>query len=646
MSDGSTLRPIPPPPSMSPQSPRRSRWWIPVAIIGGILVLIVGGIAAFFIALSEGLSSESSDVTVDSESVLVIDLSKGVSEAEVTAPFDFGGARSATSLREVVLAINNAAKDDRIKGLIYKAEGAVGMAKSTEIREAMVEFAKSGKFSYSYIVGGTKGHYYLASATDSIFMPSEGMLEFNAFGAQGTFFKDMFEKIGVEWHVQQFEEYKSAGEMFSRTGWSEPAKEEVRAIIEQRRSMFIDAVSTSRKLERSAVASHLDSGIYTAHQALDARLIDGLVMEDDLRERIKQRIGGERASDSTKRLRTISLSSYISAGYDADEGEVDKENGIAIVYASGAITSGAADESPFAEDEGIKSRTLVKHLRQAADNKKVKGIILRIDSPGGSVIASEEIWAAILDIKKRTGKPVYASMSDVAASGGYYIAMACDTIIAHPSTITGSIGVILMLPNLTGTMGKLGITSDTITTGSSFGFLNPMMPLSNTDKAKLYNLSQPIYQRFVQKVADSRGKNYDETRALAKGRVYTGSAAKQVGLVDVEGGLQASVKLMKQRLGVPADGRTRVFIYPEKQDPMQLLLKLFGIDQSDEASAPTTNALAAIIQKTAGTSAPWREVYQALPAPVQQQLRHTAAVTAMARNEHTLAVLPALVHIE
>jgi protease-4 len=646
MSDSSTLRPIPPPPSMSPSTSRRSRWWIPVAIIGGFLVLVVGGIAAFIMALASGFSSGSSQVTVDDESVLVIDLSRGVSEAEVTAPFDFGGARSATSLRDVVQAINNAAKDDRIKGILYKAEGAVGMAKSTEIREAMVAFAKSGKFSYSYIVGGTKGHYYLASATDSIFMPSEGMLEFNAFGAQGTFFKDMFEKIGVEWHVQQFEEYKSAGEMFSRTGWSQPAKDEVRAIIEQRRSMFLDAVSTSRKLERNAVAAHLDSGIYTAHQALDAGLVDDLVMEDEMRERIKQRIGGERASDSTKRLRTISLSSYISAGYDGDKRTLDKENGIAIVYASGAITSGSADESPFADDEGIKSRTLVRHLRRAADNKRVKGIILRIDSPGGSVIASEEIWAAILDIKKRTGKPIYASMSDVAASGGYYIAMGCDTIIAHPSTITGSIGVILMLPNLTGTMGKLGITSDTITTGASFGFLNPMMPLTNANKAKLYNLSQPIYQRFVQKVADSRGKDYDEARALAKGRVYTGTAALEAGLIDVEGGLQASIDLMKKRLGVAEGSRTRVFIYPEKQDPMQIILKLFGIDQSDEASAPTTDVLAALIQKSAGASTPWREVYQTLPAPVQQQLRHTAAVTALARTEHTLAVLPGLIHIE
>lgn len=645
MSDGSTLRPIPPPPSMTPSTKQRSRWWIPVAVVGGILILIVGSIAAFFMALSSGFSSGSSEVSVEDESVLVIDLSRGVSEGEVTAPFDFGGARSAMSLREIIAAIQNAAKDDRIKGILYKAEGAVGMAKSTEIREAMVEFAKSGKFSYSYIVGGTKGHYYLASATDSIFMPSEGMLEFNAFGAQGTFFKDMFEKIGVEWHVQQFEEYKSAGEMFSRTGWSQPAKDELRAIIEQRRAMFIDAVSTSRKLDRNTVAAHLDSGIYTAHQALDARLIDGLMMEEDLRERIKQRIGGERATDSTKRLRTISLSNYISAGYDDDKRTFDKENGIAIVYASGAITTGAADESPFADDEGIKSRTLVKHLRKAADNKKVKGIILRIDSPGGSVIASEEIWAAILDIKKRTGKPVYASMSDVAASGGYYIAMACDTIIAHPSTITGSIGVILMLPNVSGTMGKLGITSDTIATGSSFGFMNPMMPMSAADKAKLYNLSQPIYQRFVQKVADARHKSYDDTRALAKGRVYTGTAAKEAGLVDVEGGLLASVNLMKKRLGVAENVRTRIYVYPEKQDPMQLLLKLFGIDRSDDASAPTTDALAALIQRAAGTSTPWREVYQALPAHVQQQLRHTAAVTALARTEHTLTVLPALVNI-
>lgn len=646
MQDGSSSRPIPPPPNFSSKSRSRFRWWIPVVIVIGVLVVVVGGMAAFFMSLSSGFSTSKKDVSIKDETVLVIDLSSGLSEGEVTAPFDFGGGRSATSLREVLAAVEAAKTDDRIKGILYKAEGTAGMAKLTELRDAFVDFQSSGKFSYAYIVGGSKSQYFLASATDSIFMPTEGMMEFNAFGAMGTFFKGMFDKIGVDWHVQQFEEYKSAGEMFNRTGWSEPAKEEVRAIIDHRRAMFVDAVHTSRKLDRAAVVSHLDSGIYTANQALSAGLIDGLLMEDDLRERIKVRIGGERASDSSARLRTVSISQYLSAGLPESTRTLDKGNGIAIVYASGAITSGSESDSPFGDDEGIKSRSLVRELRKAADNSKVKGIILRIDSPGGSVVASDEIWAAIRDIKKRTGKPIYASMSDVAASGGYYIAMACDTIIAHPSTITGSIGVILSIPNLTGAMDKIGVTSDTISGGTSFGFMNPMMPLSAADKAKLYNLSQPIYQRFVQKVADSRGKNYEDTRALAKGRVYTGDAALAAGLIDATGGLRSSIAMMKKRLGVSTDNRVRLYVYPEKQDPMQFILKLFGVNEDDEASASPSDALAQVMSAAIGKATPWQEVYKALPPYAQQQVRHAATVTALSRSESTLAILPALVHIE
>lgn len=648
--------PIPPPPGSQPNyipaqsagfmppAPKRSRWWIPLAVIGGILALgiivFMVVIGAFIGGLFAGMDDGSKHSGVKENSVLKIDLSGGLAESATQDPFAVftGSPQGGASLYDVLEAIRKAKTDDRIKGLyITGGPSGAGMAKMSEVRDAIIDFRRSKKFVYAFMDMGTKSQYFVASAADSIFMPEEGIIEFTAFGASAPFMKGLYEKLGVTWHVEQFEEYKSAAETMSREKWSEPAREEVRALLEQRTDMFLTAVAESRRLEKSYIKAVMDHGVYLPDTLKYYRLIDGLAREQEVKKKIHRRMN---PTDTTefKKLRTVSVAQFLEhSKKDRDEAEV----GIAIVYASGVINSGK-QQSPF-QEAGIYSETFIKNLRKAADDEDVNGIIIRIDSPGGSAFASDEMWAAIQEVRKR--KPVFASMSDVAASGGYYMAMACDTIIAHPATITGSIGVIMALPNLSGTMNKIGVTIDTIAMGASANFMNPTLPLSDAERERLHGYGANTYRRFVQKVATSRGKEYEETRLLARGRVWTGAAALERGLVDIKGGLNTAINAMKQRLGVEEPGSSvKILRFPKQTDGLEAILEMFRSadesesDNSDEPSA--AQIMTAVVQRYGGDASAARQIMATMPRELRTQVDHTAAITRLAMQERTLMVLP------
>lgn len=644
MQDSHTA-PFPPPPPMY-QRPRRSRWWIPVVIILGVIVLFFAVLAGFVGMVVSKLEPKHKDVSVRDNTVLLLDLSGGLEEYKAPMTFNFGGQKNGTSLFNILTAIQHAKSDDHIKGIYYRAGGTgFGMAKLNELRDALIDFRSSGKFVYAFIESGSKAHYYLASAADSIFMPQEGMLELNAFGAAAPFLKGMFDKIGVEWHVQQFEEYKSAAESMSRSNWSAPAKEEIRALLDQRVSMFVTAVAQGRHMSEDKVSATISRGLYTADSAKASGFIDRIVMENDLRTDIARRLNPKDSADEPS-LRMVSVANYDS-GDRLEKSSVDKNNTIAIVYASGAIYAGK-NNNPF-DQENIHAKNLIKEIKKAREDDDIKAIILRIDSPGGSVIGSEEIWAEI--IRTRKVKPVYASMSDVAASGGYYIAMACDTIVAHPATITGSIGVILAIPNVAGTMDKIGVTIDTVSTGSSSQFMNPMMKFTEADKATLRNLSAPIYRRFVQRVADARKKTFEETRLVARGRVWTGEAAKKAGLIDVSGGLMTTIDMVKKRLGVAEGKKVNIVIYPEEVDNLSALLKMIGIDNGsgdddDESEASQPAAVQHLLAGLTSKATPLEQVWKTLPYPIQQQLFHAARLTDIGMHEHSMVMLPTVMTID
>jgi protease-4 len=475
-------------------------------------------------------------------------------------------------------------------------------------------------------------------------MPQEGMLEFSAFGTNAPFLKGLLDKAGVEMFVQQYEEYKSAAETFSRTSWSEPAKLEVRELLAQRQQLFVDAVAGARKLDRQTVINHLDTGLMAAEELLQAGLIDGLMMEADLREFVSKRLDTAGVKSRGK-MRHVTVSQYLASDEPTiDDVAADKR--IAIVYASGAIGMGK-NTDPF-DGEGIYPKNLIADLRRAANDDDINGIILRIDSPGGSVIGSDEIWREIRVLREK--KPIYASMSDVAASGGYYIAMACDTIIAHPATITGSIGVILSIPNLSGTMGKLGVTVDTINLGRSANLMNPLMPFTPEFKRRIDQTASPIYRRFVQKMADARGKSFEDARAVAKGRVWTGEAAKNAGLIDATGGLDVAINMMKKRIGVKPEDNVKIHTYPEKKDEFAALLKLLGMGQPDEDEGEadiTADALAQrLVSKAVADETAAGQIWKTLPPSARQQIKHTAVLMELGRREHAMVALPALVPVD
>jgi protease-4 len=627
---------------MSP-APKRNRWWIPLAVIGGILALgvivFMVVIGAFIGGLFAGMDDGAKHTGVKENSVLKIDLSGGLAESTTQDPFAAltGSTTGGASLYDVLEAIRKAKTDDRIKG-IYITGGptGAGMAKLSEVRQAILDFKKSKKFVYAYMDMGTKAQYFVASAADSIFMPEEGIIEFTAFGASAPFMKGLYEKLGVTWHVEQFEEYKSAAETMSRDKWSEPAREEVRALLEQRTEMFLTAVAASRRLEKSYIKAVMDHGVYLPDTLKYYRLIDGLAREQEVKKKIHRRMNPNDTAEF-KKLRAVSIAQFLDHAKDEDN---DADVGIAIVYASGVINSGK-QQSPF-QEAGIYSETFIKNLRKAADDKDVNGIIIRIDSPGGSAFASDEMWAVIQEVRKR--KPVYASMSDVAASGGYYMAMACDTIIAHPATITGSIGVIMALPNLSGTLNKIGVTVDTIAMGASANFMNPTLPLSDAERERLHGYGANTYRRFVQKVATSRGKEYEETRLLARGRVWTGQAALANGLADISGGLTDAIAVMRNRLGADPDKAVKILRYPKQTDGLQALLEMFrGSDESESDNTDEPSAaqiIAALMQYNYGDASAARQIVAAMPRELRAQVDHTAAITRIAMQERTLMVLP------
>jgi protease IV len=629
--------PLPPPPHYKK---RKSRWWIPVVIILGIIAVFFIAVIAFVSSIFSSVGSSGDDVVaIEGNTVLVLDLSTSLAEHPKKEPFSFGKNAKPTSLFATLTALKAASTDQNIKGILLKGAGtSAGMAKLTEVRQALLAFKNSKKFVYAHMESGTKADYYLASVADSIFMPEEGMMVLNAFGTNAAFMKGLFDKLGVSWHVEQFEEYKSAAESMSRTNWSDSAKSELRAIILQRKTMWETAIAASRKMEVATVAAALDSGMFTPQQLKEKGFIDGYARDWELNKRIHRRLNPTDTTEEPK-LNTVSVSRYIQ---QLSHQESEPEKTIAIVYASGAI-AGGKKSSPF-DDQGIYSKTLIKDLRKAGNNTSVDAILLRIDSPGGSAFASDEIWAVVQEIRKK--KPVYASMSDVAASGGYYIAMACDTIVCHPATITGSIGVIMAIPNVSGTMNNIGVTSDTIAMGKSANFMSGIAPLSSHEKATLHNLGENIYKRFVSKAADSRKKDYEALRAVAKGRVWTGQDAKRVGLVDIEGGLMDAINALKVRIGLKATDMVNIERYPEEQSDVQELLSMFGLGNDDENEATATAPIVQHMLYPKSTPAEFQQLWNALPVSTQTSLRHTATMATIARKERLLVMMPEVLAFE
>jgi protease IV len=477
---------------------------------------------------------------------------------------------------------------------------------------------------------------------DKIFMPNEGMVTIDGFGGTGLFFKGLLNKIGVDFFVCQFEDFKSAAEMYSRTEFSDSARYALRVYINQFYNAFADNVSKYRKLDRSLVDEAVNNGLYTTDSMMAYKFIDEAKVEPAIKEDMAKLAWGKEYNKD-KKLRLVNINDYMmSEPYHKDD-KYDYENQIAIVYGSGTILQNEKQQI-FQSEKNINANQFVTNLKKAVDDKKIKAIIIRIDSPGGSVLASEIIWQAIMSAKKV--KPVYASMSDVAASGGYYMAMACDTIIASPTTITGSIGVISAIPSLAGTLKELGISADTVSTNKNSQFFNVYYPFPEKDKQKFYKLSKVIYDRFISKVAESRKMTYNQVRAIAKGRVWTGADAQKIGLVDTLGDLRASIEIAKRRVGIPKGKKVMFKIYPNPDDDMMTFLSIFGKGNKDEDEQIDNKVLLNDLSAKLGKSPSYlSEMLSIMPEDFKKQFLYTLSLYQMSKTEKVLATMPYAVDI-
>ncbi|SMD32398.1 protease-4 [Reichenbachiella faecimaris] len=517
------------------------------SVLSTITALIIFCVIFLFIFIPAiigvlaAMGSEDAPV-VEENSMLYINLSGIISERVAEDPFaeifpDEGDTQ--LPLLKTLASIEAAKYDSNIEG-IYMEHGYIsgGYAALDEIRLALEDFKSSGKFIYSYGEFISEGNYYVASVADEIVLNPIGSLEFNGLNASVTFFKGLFEKLDIEAQIFRVGTYKSAVEPFFRKDMSEANKEQMTSFVNDIYDNILKNVSTSRNIELNELKRISDQMLVRkAEDAAEFGLITKVAYENQVKDMIRTRLDLAQKD----KIKFVSLRNYMKT-IDSDY----SSNKVAVIVADGEIVSGNGDL------ESVGSEKFMKAIRKARESKRVKAVVIRINSPGGSMVASDVMWNEIMLTKKE--KPVIASMSNMAASGGYYMAMPCDTIVAQPMTITGSIGIFGMIPNLGGFLeNKLGITNDGVSTGQYSDLYRVSSALNPQEKAIIQTSVERGYETFTSKAAEGRGMTQDAIKAVASGRVWTGSQAKERGLVDILGTYHDAVELAAEKAGISDD---------------------------------------------------------------------------------------------
>ncbi|TYZ07573.1 signal peptide peptidase SppA [Hymenobacter lutimineralis] len=513
-------------------------------VLATLTGLVLFGVVAFVLLIGFIVAAASSDkeVTVESNSVLELRLDKPLAERGFENPLSsITGGQATTGLDELKAAIRRAKTDDDIKGIFLNLEMVQGgMATMQEIRHELVEFKKGGKFVVSYTDAQSEKSYYLASVADKLYLNPQGTLEFNGLSSETMYYKNLFDKLGIQAQIFRVGSFKSAVEPFFRTNMSDSARLQTSSFLNSINGAMLADVAKARKIAPNRLKVISDSML--VHNADDAKRL-GLVTDLGYYDQATDYIKGKLGVEKDEKLSLVSLSDYLKA---EDEDENSSGNRIAVVYADGDIVTGKGG------NENIGSTRFAEAIRKARLDKKVKAVVLRINSPGGSSLASDIIYREVMLTKKV--KPIIASMSDVAASGGYFIAMGCDTIVANPTTITGSIGVFGVLPNVEPFLrDKLGITTDRVTTGKFSDFPTVTRALTPFEQQQFQKEVDRIYADFTTKAAAGRRMPVERLRGFASGRVWSGTEAKARGLVDVLGSFDDALRIAARRANLKAD---------------------------------------------------------------------------------------------
>jgi protease-4 len=475
----------------------------------------------------------------------------------------FGGTDQ--SLTNLLLQLKKAKVDNRIKVVLLDINmSGAGWGKSEEIRDAITDFRSSGKPVYAYLEFGMNKEYYIASACDKIYLAPPGELFINGLAADVMFFRGSLDKLGVYPDIFQIGKYKSVGDTFTRKEMSPEHREFMNSLLDDLFNRYVSAIATGRTTTPERMRAIIDDAPYGAAKAKEVGLIDDAIYRDELEKQLQKSLG-YKESDPLRIVKSADYSQVDPESLGLNEGEK-----IAVIYATGDIGSGQSENSPTGS-QSIGSDTLSKAVNDARDDNTIKAIVIRVDSPGGSGLASDVIWHAVDSAKQK--KPVVISMGDVAASGGYYISASANKIIAEPSTITGSIGVVAGKPVLRGFYDWLGISNEYIMRGKNAGMFRETEKFSDDERAKFEDwIKTTYYNDFVPKVAKGRNKDAAYVDSVGQGRVWTGSQGKERGLVDEFGGLDRAVEVAKDLAKIPKDKGVKRVILPYPRTFLQELM--------------------------------------------------------------------------
>ncbi len=552
----------PPRPVGLPPSPLKKKSQAPLLLIGCgafVLLAIVGTVIA---------STAGASASVDDGAVLRITLAGSVPEYVATEGLDeLFGVKPVTVLQHVS-NLKKAAADQRIKGVLLELEPLqLGPAKVEELRDALVAFKQSGKFVIAYSEFLTEREYSLALAADVIAMPKDSRFEFNGFATDLAHYPGLLEKLGIEVQYFRFGKYKSgSGEQFGRKAFTEPVKEMISGNLERGFTHFVEAVAKYRKLDATAVRALIEEAGEKSDWALEKKLIDKVAYWDELEDDLRARTGLK----SDEKVKFISAGKY--RGVSASKaGLPDAKHTFALIYSVGLIVAGKGGTDPFSGGASQGADPIIKALRKAAADDDIKAIIFRVDSPGGAGLGCDYVRREVE--KARAKKPVIVSMSDVAASGGYWVSMDATAIVAHPSTYTGSIGIFSVVPNLGPLYEKLGLNNETFKAGTHADAVIGARAMTEGEAKAFEDNLFTSYKRFVELAAKGRGKSYDELEPLAQGRTWLGDEAFEKGLVDRLGGIETAIEVGREKAKLGADEKVKLELFTQKKSFLQAVLE-------------------------------------------------------------------------
>jgi len=530
-----------------------------IGFVTGIVLVFLTVVLLFFALLR----FREKPPQIAANSVLVLRLEGEIPEKPpVELPSFLAGDRAPVTVAAVWMSLKMAAADPHIKAIALEPEGvAAGWARLEELRMDIERFRKSGKPVYAYLRTPGTREYYLAAAADRIYLGPADQMYVKGLRAEMMYFKKTLDKLGVVVDVEHAGKYKDFGDMFNRTAMSPETREVMTSVVDDLYGNMVARIADGRKKSPEEVRAIVDQGPFTAAQALKAGLVDELRFEDQMWGELKDRL---HSGEPVK----VPLDKYMKVPPET-VGLQGKDH-IALVIGEGDIVRGDASDDGSVESS-LTAHGFVKLLRQVAGDSTIKAVVVRINSPGGEVTASDEIWREMNLLSRK--KPTVISMSDAAASGGYYMAMTGDPIVAYPGTLTGSIGVVFGKPNLHGLYDKIGITKDAIERGRHAGIDSDYRPLTEDERQMLRAGIDESYKDFVAKVAAARHRKFEEIEPLSQGRVWMGDQAKANGLVDEVGGLDTALDLAKRKANIPAAENVTVVTYPARRNFLDILMR-------------------------------------------------------------------------